>query len=147
MVTRTPTQVASHAQKYFIRQLSGGKDKRRASIHDITTVNLSEPTRPPCLEDSNNMKNGCNSKQEANIPSATNLGQAHFQWNQHANAGVMGFNPYGVNSSYGMKMQGQNLHRSALLNNNNHDSSSYFGSPQAQNNMVFQMHSASAHHF
>ncbi|KAL7601394.1 transcription factor DIVARICATA isoform X1 [Lactuca sativa] len=42
VVTRTPTQVASHAQKYFIRQLSGGKDKRRASIHDITTVNVNE---------------------------------------------------------------------------------------------------------
>nr|QSD99762.1 MYB family transcription factor [Melilotus albus] len=38
--TRTPTQVASHAQKYFIRQLNGGKDKRRSSIHDITMVSL-----------------------------------------------------------------------------------------------------------
>ncbi|KAK4342776.1 hypothetical protein RND71_038592 [Anisodus tanguticus] len=42
VTTRTPTQVASHAQKYFIRQLSGGKDKRRSSIHDITVVNLTE---------------------------------------------------------------------------------------------------------
>ncbi|KAL0735128.1 hypothetical protein Bca4012_011338 [Brassica carinata] len=42
VITRTPTQVASHAQKYFIRQHSGGKDKRRASIHDITTVNLED---------------------------------------------------------------------------------------------------------
>ncbi|EPS69353.1 hypothetical protein M569_05416, partial [Genlisea aurea] len=42
VITRTPTQVASHAQKYFIRQLSGGKDKRRASIHDITTLNLDQ---------------------------------------------------------------------------------------------------------
>ncbi|XP_073143136.1 transcription factor DIVARICATA [Henckelia pumila] len=42
VTTRTPTQVASHAQKYFIRQVSGGKDKRRSSIHDITTVNLTE---------------------------------------------------------------------------------------------------------
>lgn len=46
VVTRTPTQVASHAQKYFIRQLSGGKDKRRASIHDITTVNVNENDIP-----------------------------------------------------------------------------------------------------
>ncbi|OIT22028.1 PREDICTED: transcription factor DIVARICATA-like [Nicotiana attenuata] len=46
VTTRTPTQVASHAQKYFIRQLSGGKDKRRSSIHDITTVNLTEMKSP-----------------------------------------------------------------------------------------------------
>ena len=39
VITRTPTQVASHAQKYFIRLNSQNKkDKRRASIHDITSV-------------------------------------------------------------------------------------------------------------
>ncbi|VVB13371.1 unnamed protein product [Arabis nemorensis] len=38
--SKTPTQVASHAQKYYQRQLSGVKDKRRPSIHDITTINL-----------------------------------------------------------------------------------------------------------
>ncbi|XP_050208950.1 transcription factor DIVARICATA-like [Mercurialis annua] len=42
VISKTPTQVASHAQKYFIRQqISGVKDKRRPSIHDITTFNLS----------------------------------------------------------------------------------------------------------
>ncbi|KAK8949884.1 Transcription factor DIVARICATA [Platanthera guangdongensis] len=46
VVTRTPTQVASHAQKYFIRLNSGGKDKRRASIHDITTVSLEDNRSP-----------------------------------------------------------------------------------------------------
>lgn len=39
VVTRTPTQVASHAQKYFIRMNSMNKDRRRSSIHDITSVN------------------------------------------------------------------------------------------------------------
>lgn len=39
VVSRTPTQVASHAQKYFIRLSSDNKNKRRSSIHDITTVN------------------------------------------------------------------------------------------------------------
>ncbi|KAL9315367.1 hypothetical protein ACSQ67_016368 [Phaseolus vulgaris] len=46
VTTRTPTQVASHAQKYFLRQLTGGKDKRRSSIHDITMVNLQETKSP-----------------------------------------------------------------------------------------------------
>jgi hypothetical protein len=40
VISRTPTQVASHAQKYFIRLNSlNKKDKRRSSIHDITSVN------------------------------------------------------------------------------------------------------------
>ncbi|KAH9614927.1 hypothetical protein KSS87_001893 [Heliosperma pusillum] len=43
--SKTPTQVASHAQKYFLRQNSGGKDKRRPSIHDITTANVSDASQ------------------------------------------------------------------------------------------------------
>lgn len=35
VLTRTPTQVASHAQKYFLRLSSGRREKRRASIHDM----------------------------------------------------------------------------------------------------------------
>ncbi|CAN6463344.1 unnamed protein product [Victoria cruziana] len=38
VISRTPTQVASHAQKYFIRLNSINKDRRRSSIHDITSV-------------------------------------------------------------------------------------------------------------
>ncbi|CAK9173592.1 unnamed protein product [Ilex paraguariensis] len=42
VISKTPTQVASHAQKFYLRQLSGGKDKRRPSIHDITAVSLTD---------------------------------------------------------------------------------------------------------
>ncbi|KAF4386369.1 hypothetical protein F8388_019996 [Cannabis sativa] len=38
VISRTPTQVASHAQKYFIRLNSVNRDRRRSSIHDITSV-------------------------------------------------------------------------------------------------------------
>ncbi|XAR73632.1 hypothetical protein NMG60_11007668 [Bertholletia excelsa] len=40
--TRTGTQVASHAQKYFIRLNSTNKERRRSSIHDITSVNVGD---------------------------------------------------------------------------------------------------------
>lgn len=35
VTTRTPTQVASHAQKYFLRQASLVKKKRRSSLFDM----------------------------------------------------------------------------------------------------------------
>jgi len=48
VVSRTPTQVASHAQKYFIRLSSMNKrDKRRASIHDITSASAVPPSVTP----------------------------------------------------------------------------------------------------
>ncbi|XP_073275138.1 transcription factor DIVARICATA-like [Primulina huaijiensis] len=47
VTTRTPTQVASHAQKYFTRQLLGTKDKKRSSIHDITTASLTAEANSP----------------------------------------------------------------------------------------------------
>ncbi|GMP49159.1 hypothetical protein CsSME_00016230 [Camellia sinensis var. sinensis] len=135
VITRTPTQVASHAQKYFIRQLSGGKDKRRASIHDITTVNLNEDQthspdnkKPPSPDQSSTLTQQQNS---ASMPKTT------FQWNHpmdfNQTHGNMFMNPYGINS-YGIKMECPDLPVSV-----NHES--YVG-PQ---NMVFQMQSA--HHY
>ncbi|KAL1541729.1 transcription factor MYBS1-like [Salvia divinorum] len=44
VISRTPTQVASHAQKYFIRLNSINRDRRRSSIHDITGVNGEAPS-------------------------------------------------------------------------------------------------------
>ncbi|KAG0491040.1 hypothetical protein HPP92_007903 [Vanilla planifolia] len=46
VVSRTPTQVASHAQKYFIRLNSMNRDRRRSSIHDITNVNGGDVPAP-----------------------------------------------------------------------------------------------------
>lgn len=35
VTTRSPTQVASHAQKYYIRQSNAGRRKRRSSLFDM----------------------------------------------------------------------------------------------------------------
>ncbi|KAK1256811.1 hypothetical protein QJS04_geneDACA023962 [Acorus gramineus] len=40
VVSRTPTQVASHAQKYFIRQTNSTRRKRRPSLFDMVTEPL-----------------------------------------------------------------------------------------------------------
>ncbi|XAR64934.1 hypothetical protein NMG60_11008835 [Bertholletia excelsa] len=45
VLTRTATQVASHAQKYFLRQSSEKKNRRRASIHDIKISSLPSPAQ------------------------------------------------------------------------------------------------------
>ncbi|CAN6696111.1 unnamed protein product [Malus baccata var. baccata] len=136
VVTRTPTQVASHAQKYFIRQLSGGKDKRRASIHDITTVNLND-MRTPSPDNKSPL-----SPELPQHPNSAATARAPFQWHQPQGGGAnLGFNqghgnmflsshPYGI-SSYGQKMQGQDLHKGAANN-------LYYG-PQ---NLGFQMQSS-----
>ena len=42
--TRTPTQVASHAQKHFIRQSNSQKRKRRMSLFDIVPERQVLPT-------------------------------------------------------------------------------------------------------
>ncbi|KAF5744534.1 DIV1A protein [Tripterygium wilfordii] len=136
VITRTPTQVASHAQKYFIRQVSGGKDKRRASIHDITTVNLNE-IRTPSPD-----SKGPSPEQEAALvfhqANSDSMRRTHCQWNHQQSKGAISSNSvqenmfmassFGINS-HGLKMQGQELHRSSVRE------SSHIGAQ----NLVFQM--------
>lgn len=132
VTTRTPTQVASHAQKYFIRQLSGGKDKRRSSIHDITTVNLPETKSPS--SDSKKPPSPAHSamvmqphQHPKNVTAM--VVKQQYDWNKSPNEGMpMVFNPTNGNtfigpfcgiSSYGPKLEaqnflGSNLHGSQL---------------------------------
>uniref|UniRef100_A0A803PCD0 Uncharacterized protein n=1 Tax=Cannabis sativa TaxID=3483 RepID=A0A803PCD0_CANSA len=42
--TRTPTQVASHAQKYFLRRNNHNRRRRRSSLFDITTDTFMNPS-------------------------------------------------------------------------------------------------------
>ncbi|TKY47515.1 Transcription factor DIVARICATA [Spatholobus suberectus] len=117
VVTKTPTQVASHAQKYYIRQkLSGGKDnKRRPSIHDITIVNLTSDQDKPLLFNESYMP----SEQQK----LTSMPKVQLDWiNRHNNGSLMVFNPNydmfmspssGI-SSKTLKLQGQDLHDCAF---------------------------------
>ncbi|OMO62355.1 hypothetical protein COLO4_33116 [Corchorus olitorius] len=80
VVTRTPTQVASHAQKYFIRLNSMNKDRRRSSIHDITSVGNGDISAPqgPITGQSNGAaagaSNGKSAKQPPQHPAAAGVG-------------------------------------------------------------------------
>ncbi|KAF2301145.1 hypothetical protein GH714_020400 [Hevea brasiliensis] len=47
VVSRTPTQVASHAQKYFIRQSNATRRKRRSSLFDMVPDMATEPQTVP----------------------------------------------------------------------------------------------------
>ncbi|KAG8656426.1 hypothetical protein MANES_04G134000v8 [Manihot esculenta] len=47
VVSRTPTQVASHAQKYFIRQSNSTRRKRRSSLFDMVADMATEPQTVP----------------------------------------------------------------------------------------------------
>ncbi|XP_021294357.1 transcription factor MYBS3 [Herrania umbratica] len=50
VMSRTPTQVASHAQKYFIRQSNVTRRKRRSSLFDMVPDDMATDT-PPVPED------------------------------------------------------------------------------------------------
>lgn len=47
VISRTPTQVASHAQKYFIRQTNVSRRKRRSSLFDIIADEVSNSSLFP----------------------------------------------------------------------------------------------------
>ncbi|KAG6386138.1 hypothetical protein SASPL_155029 [Salvia splendens] len=52
--SRTPTQVASHAQKYFLRRSNSNRRRRRSSLFDITTDSVS----PTAIQEAKNHLHG-----------------------------------------------------------------------------------------
>ncbi|CAK7324915.1 unnamed protein product [Dovyalis caffra] len=119
VTTRTPTQVASHAQKYFIRQSTGGKDKRRSSIHDITTVNLQDAKSPsPENKRPSSPDHSTTTMQSQAQPKSAGMINGLFDWKSQNEGTSTAFNPANGNllmtpfcgiSSYGSKLQEQNL--------------------------------------
>lgn len=81
VITRTPTQVASHAQKYFLRQHSGKKERKRSSIHDITTVEstpVAVPAEQNCVSPPANPPQQIHMFQHLNAPPPhMNMGSNH----------------------------------------------------------------------
>ncbi|KAK4418962.1 Transcription factor DIVARICATA [Sesamum alatum] len=141
VTTRTPTQVASHAQKYFIRQLSGGKDKRRSSIHDITTVNLDETKSPSPEKD----RPSSHSPENSNLimQSPQNLDtdvvvRATFDSNLTNPGPVMGFSPANtslmISHLQGTSSFGLNLHEHRMQSIDSH------GFRLGHHGTIFQMH-------
>ncbi|KAK7325150.1 hypothetical protein VNO77_29268 [Canavalia gladiata] len=70
VVSRTPTQVASHAQKYFIRQSHATRRKRRSSLFDMVPDMSSGPPSVPeeqvLLPPSENSQS-CNGKSQPSL--------------------------------------------------------------------------------
>ncbi|KAF3433525.1 hypothetical protein FNV43_RR24627 [Rhamnella rubrinervis] len=122
VISKTPTQVASHAQKYFIRQHSVAKDKRRPSIHDITTVNLTaETTTTPSESSINTSSLDHFSVLPPQHKSAREASNVLLDWNIPSDHGavmvfgstlgnlLMSSSPYDI-APNGLKFQGKNLY-------------------------------------
>ncbi|KAI6698419.1 hypothetical protein NL676_018538 [Syzygium grande] len=96
VITRTPTQVAIHAQKHFISQLTGGKDKQRSSIHNITTVLLPESDPPwpvkrqPASPDNSSTitKLPLQSQPHDHHPKIQEMSKDLLCWNNRSNGGL-----------------------------------------------------------
>ncbi|XP_031101368.1 transcription factor DIVARICATA-like [Ipomoea triloba] len=117
VITRTPTQVASHAQKFFIRQNSGGKDKRRASIHDITTVSIDEhqmasPDTKKRCDDSPDQAGVALSQPQQQPDSGVH--KRPFSWNHQGNIGmaISGFSSASPGNLFAYAFGPQTIHES-----------------------------------
>ncbi|XP_066352443.1 transcription factor MYBS3-like isoform X2 [Miscanthus floridulus] len=81
VTTRTPTQVASHAQKYFLRQTNPNKKKRRSSLFDMMPRELSPtpncPILPPSMAKVHDMVAMTKQLQNSNLEGASSSNAAN----------------------------------------------------------------------
>ncbi|XP_047176427.1 transcription factor DIVARICATA-like [Vigna umbellata] len=140
VITKTPTQVASHAQKYYIRQkLSGGKyNKRRPSIHDITIVNLTS-----------HQEKFNESHMPSEKPKLNGMPKVQLEWiNRHNNIGsLVAFNPNydmlmspssGIVSPKTLKLQGLDFYECAF-----HETYAKLKNPGFNKEAIFGIHALS----
>ncbi|WOL16702.1 hypothetical protein Cni_G25490 [Canna indica] len=73
--TRTPTQVASHAQKYFLRQTNPGKKKRRSSLFDVVVNDkiIATETTPVLSKKNSELEENSHLNQENNAVNCSNF--------------------------------------------------------------------------
>ncbi|XP_030449919.1 transcription factor DIVARICATA-like [Syzygium oleosum] len=128
VITRTPTQVAIHAQKHFISQLTGGKDKQRSSIHNITTVLLpeSDPPSPvkrqPASPDNSSTitKLPLQAQPHDHHPKIQEMSKDLLCWNNRSNGGLAtAYDQVGVDAAFGqfrgISSYGNKLHEQRFL--------------------------------
>ncbi|KAL5544717.1 hypothetical protein UlMin_008501 [Ulmus minor] len=92
VISRTPTQVASHAQKYFIRLNSVNRDRRRSSIHDITSINNGDHQVSPHHQGAPITGQQTN----PNPPSASAMGAPHPPMKHRGQTHMPGIGMYGA---------------------------------------------------
>eukprot|EP00227_Mantoniella_beaufortii_P017770 CAMPEP_0197590556 /NCGR_PEP_ID=MMETSP1326-20131121/11481_1 /TAXON_ID=1155430 /ORGANISM="Genus nov. species nov., Strain RCC2288" /LENGTH=494 /DNA_ID=CAMNT_0043155661 /DNA_START=216 /DNA_END=1700 /DNA_ORIENTATION=+ len=97
--SRTPTQVASHAQKYFIRQNNLNKRKRRSSLFDIVSDTPAERggqhPAPAGINNAVTKVSGV-AVNAFGVPVATPVGGLSTAFATTATVHRMGFNPTGM---------------------------------------------------
>ncbi|XP_020263307.1 transcription factor MYB1R1-like isoform X2 [Asparagus officinalis] len=71
VTTRTPTQVASHAQKYFLRKSNPNKKKRRSSLFDVGINDNDIPKKVHLFGDGTNCQSKDNHLVNSPSPIAT----------------------------------------------------------------------------
>ncbi|KAI4347798.1 hypothetical protein L6164_008580 [Bauhinia variegata] len=127
VVTRSPTQVASHAQKYFLRQSSANNERRRASIHDITTVdpNMVAPVMGQvehflCQNSANNERNPVSTTVDPNVvvpPAIGSEENRNSTNNERRLVSIHGITPVNSNLVPPAIVQGENILHQNWVNN------------------------------